>query len=93
MVLQELEGHEKTTVVFDDNADVWDKHWGNLIPVPPYCYWQGDTYWDDAYLVRKAHVLNSFDERIDNGPLCVAWNITLSLYTQLCALLQHPVSC
>ena len=90
MVLQELDGHDAVTVVFDDNAHVWDKNWGNLIPIPPYCYWQGEDYWDDKYLNSRSLVLHTFDEHIANGPLCVAWNTTLSLLSEVIARTPQP---
>ena len=76
---QALAGSENIVVIFDDNASVWDENWGNLIPIPPYCYWEGDVYWSDEYLSSKASILSSNDEIIGKGPLTMAWDVTLSL--------------
>ena len=67
LVLQELRGTDDMALVFDDNARVWE-HWqDNLIPVPPYCYWDAEGYYQDEDLNSSANVLHGFDEPIAGG--------------------------
>ena len=88
MVLQELRGADDVALVFDDNVDVWE-HWlDNLVPVPPYCYWEDEPYWRDDHLNSSALVLHGFDERIEGGPLMTAWDITVSILSS--AILPAP---
>ena len=86
--LQELRGYNKVALVFDDNAHVWE-HWrDNLIPVPPYCYWEHEPYWVDAHLHSNAYVLDGFDEQLGGGPLVTAWDVTVDVLSS--AILALP---
>ena len=90
MALQDLEGQDNVSVVFDDSAHVWRECLDNLIPIPPYCYWHGreGRYWQCEHLNSKANVLRGFDERIEHGALFMAWNAAVSVLSS--ALLGPP---
>ena len=72
MLLQDLEGHDKVAIVFDDNAHVWDQASANLFPIHPYCYWQSsrsaDQYWVDEFLRKKAHVQTGLRSKLNMAP-------------------------
>lgn len=72
MGLQGLAGGVEIVVMFDDIARVWAENWGNLIPIPPCRYWEGDMYWVDDYLSSKANIFSTKDEVIEKGPLSMA---------------------
>ena len=75
-------------LVFDNNAYVWE-HWrDNLIPVPPYSYWEHEPYWVDAHLHSNAYVLDGFDEQLGGGPLVTAWDVTVDVLSS--AILALP---
>lgn len=78
-VLQELSGSDNMALVFDDNARVWEGWHDNLVPVPPYCYWDDEQYWQDEELNSSANVLCGYDERIAGGALMTAWDVTVSV--------------
>ncbi|KAL3130299.1 hypothetical protein ABBQ38_008131 [Trebouxia sp. C0009 RCD-2024] len=90
MALQDLEGQDKVAVIFDDSAHVWQECWDNLIPIPPYCFWQNqaDRYWQCELLHSQAHVAHGYDERIEHGALSSAWDAAVSVLSS--ALLAPP---
>ena len=66
MLMQDLEGHDKVPIIFDDNARVWDQASDNFAPIKQQYGWirirlseawsqtrAADQYWVDDLLLEK----------------------------------------